>query len=133
MPFTSPIWLPILINGFFSFFKQLEFDLFSKDDLPECDVVIAADILYNEHLSMQIGARCKEMFDREPQPKLVVTDSQRFHGTDFLIALNEERDKDSKLSWNYHLLQNITASGVAIDGDQVYDAKTRILSIGWEK
>lgn len=108
-----------------------EFDLFSKDKLPECDIVIAADILYNERLAAQVGVRCREIFEREPQPKLIVTDSQRFHGTDFLIALNQERNDASKLCWGYHVLSNVTGSGVAIDGDQTYDVKTRMLSIGW--
>jgi 5-keto 4-deoxyuronate isomerase len=61
-----------------------------------------------------------------------VTDSQRFHGTDFLTVLNSktaEAKMSSILQWEEVMLQNITGSGVLIDEDQTYDIKARKLCI----
>uniref|UniRef100_A0A7S4W6V0 Uncharacterized protein n=1 Tax=Ditylum brightwellii TaxID=49249 RepID=A0A7S4W6V0_9STRA len=111
------------------------FDLFSSDPLPKCDIVVAADVLYNEYLATQIGLRCHEILSLKNPPSLVVTDSQRFHGTDFLQALNERlRSKDGKvkpLEWKECTLEQVTSSGVLVKEDQTYDVKTRMVSIGW--
>ena len=95
--------------------------------------MVVADVLYNEELSIQIGQRCQEVLSRNPPTKLIVTDTQRFHGTDFLVELNKEREKDGlfRLEWEEHVLNSVTASGVVIEEDQTYDAKTRLLSVGW--
>mmetsp|Transcript_14673 Transcript_14673/g.17076 ORF Transcript_14673/g.17076 Transcript_14673/m.17076 type:complete len:331 (-) Transcript_14673:239-1231(-) len=116
--------------------EPLYFDLYSNEKLPECDIVVAADVLYNEELAAQIGKRCVEVLSRPCPPKLIVTDSQRFHGTDFLEDVNAELlqlglGTSSKLEWEYFNLENITGSGVLIEGDQTYNAKTRLVSIGW--
>jgi predicted nicotinamide N-methyase len=112
--------------------EPLQFDLYSNERLPECDIMVAADVLYNEELANQIGKRCVEVLSRPNPPKLVITDSQRFHGTDFLADVNEQLSKIGKeLQWDYFLLQNVTGSGVMIEGDQTYDAKTRLVSDGW--
>lgn len=115
--------------------ETMKFDLYSNDQLPECDIVVAADVLYNEELAKQIGLRCVEVLSRPNPPKLVVTDSQRFHGTDFLVEMNEIlNDRIGKtLQWDHFLLPDITGSGVLIEGDQTYDAKVRLVSDGWMK
>ena len=113
--------------------EPLQFDLYSKERLPECDIVVAADVLYNEELAKQIGKRCVEVLNRPNAPKLVVTDSQRFHGTDFLGDINEDLSSIGiELKWEYFMLGNITGSGVMIEGDQTYDAKTRLVTTGWK-
>ena len=94
-------------------------------------------MLYNEKLAMEIGKRCIEVLNRQPVPaKLIVTDSQRFHGTDFLGYINERRREERKtlpiLHWEEQTLESVTGSGVVIEEDQTYDAKTRMLSVGWE-
>jgi predicted nicotinamide N-methyase len=113
--------------------QPVQFDLYSKELLPECDIVVAADVLYNEDLARQIGKRCVELLSRANAPKLVVTDSQRFHGTDFLSDVNDQlMDIGKELKWEYFLLQNITGSGVMVEGDQIYDAKVRMVNHGWK-
>ena len=113
--------------------ESVKFDLYSREELPDCDIVVAADVLYNEDLAKQIGLRCVEVLSRPNPPKLLVTDSQRFHGTDFLEDVNVCLSGIGKeLEWDYFLLQNVTGSGVMIEGDQIYDAKTRLVSDGWD-
>jgi predicted nicotinamide N-methyase len=107
------------------------FDLFSQDELPECDILVAADVLYNKELAQQIGKRVVEVLSRDSPPSLLITDSQRFHGTDFLQDVNDIVSDQAPLEWKYFELQNIWASGVMIDGDQTYDATTRMVSTGW--
>ena len=112
--------------------ETLKFDLYSKEKLPECDIMVAADVLYNEELARQIGLRCIEVLSRPDPPKVLVTDSQRFHGTDFISEINAELNRiDKHLEWDFFLLQNVTGSGVMIEGDQTYDAKIRMISNGW--
>mmetsp|Transcript_12481 Transcript_12481/g.25924 ORF Transcript_12481/g.25924 Transcript_12481/m.25924 type:complete len:355 (-) Transcript_12481:117-1181(-) len=110
------------------------FDLFSEEELPDCDVVVAADVLYNELLGMQMGLRCTEILSRPNPPKLIVTDSQRFHGTDFLPFVNAVLEKEGKpqIQWEEHKLEGFTGSGMLVEGDQTYDVTARMLSIGWD-
>lgn len=109
------------------------FDLFSNEDLPDCDILVAADVLYNKELAQQIGRRVVEVLNRDRPPSLLITDSQRFHGTDFLQAVNEILPDQPPLQWSYCELRNIWASGVMIDGDQTYDATTRMVSTRWSR
>ena len=114
--------------------EAVQFDLFSGDPLPECDILVAADVLYNEELAQQIGIRVVEALSRNPDspPCLLITDSQRFHGTDFLPGANDQLpERKQPLEWEYFELQNVQGSGVMIDGDQTYDATTRMVSTGW--
>jgi len=92
-----------------------------------CEVIVAADILYNENLAKQVGRRCLEALKLHPKPALIVTDSQRFHGTDFLKGIREEME--DHLSWEEVLLKNVTGSGILIEEDQTYDVKVRILRV----
>jgi len=103
-----------------------EFDIFSLDPLPPSDVVIAADILYNEQLAIQVARRFSEIYQlpEEERPNLIITDSQKFHGTDFLNSLKEDYPN---LEWEDRILYNVTGSGILIEEDQTYDIKARIL------
>lgn len=120
-------------KGLGSIIQSQVFDLFSEQDLPECDVVVAADILYNEMLGAQMGLRCTELLGKDDPPGLIVTDSQRFAGTDFLPFVNKVMDNwgEPRLSWEETVMEGFTGSGMLIEGDQTYDVTVRILSIGW--
>ena len=78
-------------------FEGRFFDIFSDLPLPAADVIIAADVLYNPELAKQVGRRLHEAivrsFDAGASPtKVIITDSQRFHGTDFLEEVFELRE-----------------------------------------
>lgn len=115
-------------------FPAVVFDIFSKERIPPCDTVIAADILYNEYLAKQIGKRCLEvLYDNPSSPTLIVTDSQKFHGTDFIKEILKDsrikNDNEINISWEEKMLNNVTGSGILIEEDQTYDVKGRILRI----
>ena len=125
-------------------FEARYFDLFSDDALPNCDVLIAADVLYNTDLAMCVGRRLHEAivrsFDQGDSPtKIIVTDSQQFHGTNFLEEVNELKDLNSlfkengweHLKWETYKLNNVSGSGVLIDEDQTYDVDVRMICWGW--
>ena len=119
--------------------------MYSEEKLPHCDILVAADVLYNSDLAKQVGLRVYEAISRAISedttfPKIIVTDSQQFHGTNFLYALEELQDLNNLLlesglellQWNDQNLKNVETSGVIIDEDQVYDAKVRMISWGWK-
>jgi predicted nicotinamide N-methyase len=108
------------------------FDLYSNEALPQCDILVAADVLYSPDLAQQVGKKVVEVLEWEKPPCLIVTDSQRFHGTDFLQDVNDRFQDRSPLEWQYYELQNIKGSGVMIDADQIYDSIVRMVSVGWE-
>lgn len=122
------------------------FDLFAPDPLPPCDVLVAADVLYNAALAEQVGRRVHEAivrsFEEGAAPaRVVVTDSQRFHGTDFLETCAELRDLNAlfadegweRLAWETRTLERVRGSGVLVDEDQVYDVEARMIRWGWER
>lgn len=111
--------------------EPLLFDLFSKQSLPDCDILVAADVLYNEVLAQQIGKRVTEALCRRSPPALLITDSQRFHGTDFLGQVNQVFPDRPPLKWDYFELKNVRGSGILIAEDQTYDSTTRMVSTGW--
>lgn len=94
---------------------------------------MAADVLYNEELAQQIGKRVIEVLCRTSPPSLLITDSQRFHGTDFLDDVNKACPDRPALAWDYFELKNVRGSGVMINEDQTYDATTRMVSAGWKR
>ncbi len=120
------------------------FDLFSSDPLPECDILVAADTLYNSDLAKQVGHRLHEAIirsfeDGQTPTKIIVTDSQKFHGTNFLeeqemIELNAifQEGKWKPLQWELETLNNFCGSGVLIDDDQTYDVDVRVIRWGWD-
>lgn len=109
--------------------QSAEFDIFSDRELPDADVVVAADVLYNPELAQQVGRRCQEVLCRSPRPMLIVTDSQRFHGTDFLESLNQEREAENLLEWEEVGLDRLTVAGILVEDDQEVNIKARLLSV----
>eukprot|EP00578_Thalassiosira_sp_NH16_P018318 CAMPEP_0181094044 /NCGR_PEP_ID=MMETSP1071-20121207/9778_1 /TAXON_ID=35127 /ORGANISM="Thalassiosira sp., Strain NH16" /LENGTH=914 /DNA_ID=CAMNT_0023176337 /DNA_START=206 /DNA_END=2950 /DNA_ORIENTATION=- len=120
------------------------FDLFSDQALPACDILIAADVLYNSDLAKQVGRRLHEAIvqsfeEGRPPVKVIITDSQQFHGTNFLeelaelLELNElfEQNNWEQLKWETQKLENVCGSGVLIDEDQIYDVDVRVVRWGW--
>lgn len=116
--------------------ETLLFDLCNGEEISELvvkeevDVVIIADVLYNEQLATSVGERCWEILNVERPILLIVTDSQRFHGTDFLTILNSKTTEAKVFNipqWKEVMLKGITGSGVLIDEDQTYDIKARVL------
>lgn len=107
-------------------------DLFGREKMPRADVVLAADILYNQELGMQVGKRILELLNipEERRPGIIVTDSQRFHGTDFVPLLNQELARVGRplLNWEERELQ-VTTSGILIEEDQTYNVTARIISV----
>lgn len=109
-----------------SHFIHSVFDVCSEDPLPDCDIMIAADVLYNEHLATHVGKRCLEAIQKGI--KVLVTDSQRF--TDLLPELNRQLDAP-QLTWDERQLDAFTGSGVMVDEDQTYNVTVRVLAIEW--
>lgn len=120
------------------------FDLFSDKPLPACDILIAADVLYNPELGKQVGLRLHEAITRSfeegaPPTKVIITDSQKFHGTNFLEAVTELKELNAlfeendweQLMWKTQMLENVCGSGVLIDEDQTYDVEVRMIHWGW--
>ena len=108
------------------------FDLFGTQQLPPCDVLLAADVLYSSKLAMQVGERIRQALSNRNPPMVLVTDSQRFHGTDFVPALIRAVGDDS-LAWEERDLEQFTGSGVMVNEDQTYNVKVRVLAIGFDK
>jgi len=87
--------------------------------------MVAADVLYNEHLALHVGRRCLEAFHKGV--KILVTDSQRF--TDLIPELN--RQLHGEVAWKEQRLNAFTGSGVMVDEDQTYNVTVRVLAVGW--
>ena len=109
------------------------------------DLVVFADVLYNDVLSSHVGRRVAELMLRRRRnagsgkgclPGVIVTDSQRFHGTDFVPTLNSELERiggdwggEVPLQWEERTLPSVTTSGMLVEEDQTYDVAVRILSV----
>lgn len=102
------------------------FDMTSMDPLPDCDIMIAADVMYSDRLSNVVGDRCCEALRR--RTKVLVTDSQRF--ADFVPRLRKQI-KDESIVWQDRQVESFTGSGVMVDVDQTYDVVARVLLLGW--
>mmetsp|Transcript_20379 Transcript_20379/g.49950 ORF Transcript_20379/g.49950 Transcript_20379/m.49950 type:complete len:295 (+) Transcript_20379:2039-2923(+) len=107
-------------------------DLFAHEEqpLPDCDLLVVADVLYNENLASQVVRRIVEAFKRNPRVRVLVTDSQRFVPT-FDTQLNElmEEVGGPVCSWTEEKM-TFTGSGVIINEDQLYDVTVRYFWIG---
>lgn len=109
-------------------------DLFSKQPLPECDLIVVADVLYNERLAAQVAVRCLEARQCHPPPVILVSDSQRFvHKFEADLNVKLSSISDKRVAWENRWLPNFTGSGVLIDGDQTYDVKARVMWMGLEE
>lgn len=113
------------------------FDLMSDEPIPMpyADLIVVADVLYNEQLAKHVTRRLAEGWQNNPMVKILITDSQRFV------------DISNELSHSFHTkegdnvpspfiniteqnLVEFTGSGVCIDDDQTYDVKVRKIWIG---
>ena len=112
-------------------------DLFGPDPLlpidgDDIDLVLVADVLYNQELGMQVGRRIMELLNmaEDRRPGIIVTDSQRFHGTDFTPLLNSELDRVGRplVEWEDREIA-VTTSGMLIEEDQTYNVTARVISI----
>jgi predicted nicotinamide N-methyase len=107
------------------------FDLFGNEAIPKSDLLLVADVLYNEPLASQVVRRLVEAWVQNPKICILVTDSQRF--VDFTTELNAQLEQvqgPTSVQWNEQTLPKFTGSGVCIDEDQTYDVKVRTLWIG---
>jgi len=118
------------------------------------DVIVVADVLYNDMLAAHIVKRIMEVRTRkvpmveegksdnddddqttveyEKPPIILVSDSQRFAKT-FCADLNAQFkacEEPIRTAWISRWLPSFTGSGVLIDADQTYDVKARILWVG---
>ncbi len=115
------------------------FDLMGYDPLPllSADLIIVADVLYNEELANHVVRRLVEGWKNNPKVKILVTDSQRF--VDIMSELDNQfsmqvSDTPTKptISVTEETLVGFTGSGVCIDEDQTYDVHVRKIWIGLE-
>jgi predicted nicotinamide N-methyase len=103
--------------------------------LPVCDLMIVADVLYNDHLASHIARRCYQARSLSLPPTILITDSQRFvsNFTDCLNSLlNANGKHQNNATWTNCTLTNFTGSGVMVDEDQTYSVHVRTLWIGLE-
>mmetsp|Transcript_18598 Transcript_18598/g.27648 ORF Transcript_18598/g.27648 Transcript_18598/m.27648 type:complete len:300 (-) Transcript_18598:31-930(-) len=107
------------------------YDIKKRDEpLPECDILVAADVLYNSRLAARIGDVCFRALQRDPNVKILVSDSQRFSDTDFVPLLSKGL-RDESIRWEERYLRDFSGSGVLIDEDQTYNATVRVLAINF--
>lgn len=107
-------------------------DLFSDQELPYTDIVIAADIMYDDRLGHALGQRISQLLERQRQhpTQILISDSQRF--TDFLPSLKTKFSQQLQtVTWEERTIENFTGSGVCIDEDQTYNVTARVLKIGF--
>jgi predicted nicotinamide N-methyase len=53
-------------------------DIGSLEPLPECDIMVIADVLYNERLALLVIQRILEARQNTPAIPVLISDSQRF-------------------------------------------------------
>jgi predicted nicotinamide N-methyase len=98
-----------------------------------CDLLVVADVLYNEELVNQVCRRCAEALNNNPSIRILITDSQRFVPS-FLDKLNDALQStvagSRKLYWTIETMKAFSGSGVIINDDQIYDVKVQHLWIG---
>lgn len=106
-------------------------DICSIEPLPECDILIVADVLYNEKLAAHVVRRIVEARKFQNSPLVLVSDSQRFVAG-FQDELNEKLQTigDNPVQWVSRWLPSFTGSGVLIDQDQTYDVRARVIWLG---
>ena len=111
------------------------FDLFGEDTLPvEADIILAADVMYNAELSVELGKRVLELIQRKGgAPGVIVVDSQRFGDCDFLPALEAElvrtnHPRTGQLEWESKILKDVTTSAFSADEDQTFTKSARLLT-----
>jgi predicted nicotinamide N-methyase len=113
--------------GLSSTIKTRILDLDSIEPLPTCDVMVIADLLYNENLALKVAKRVVEARQCSPPVKVLISDSQRFVN-DFDVLLSEKLRH--RVQWVSRWLPSFTGSGVLVDDDQTYEVRARIIWIG---
>jgi len=99
-------------------------DFCSDQPLPSCDVMVAADVLYNDKLAQLVVERCAQAY--QMGATVLVTDSQRFvHGFDQDLS----RLLGIQCHWEPRKIDSFQGSGILVDADQTYDVDTRIMWI----
>jgi predicted nicotinamide N-methyase len=114
---------------------------------PPCDLLVVADVLYNERLATQVCRRCAEALEANPDVRILITDSQRFVPT-FVDELNDTLEAAwngaasspspshgfirpwQPVKWQAENLMRFTGSGVIIEEDQTYDVRVKTLWVG---
>lgn len=118
------------------------FDLMAETPFPilSADLIVVADVLYNEQLASHVVRRVVEYWKHNPKVKILITDSQRF--VDIRKALqesfsrevvNDGKTQDQEvplIQCTEDTLVAFTGSGVCIDEDQTYNVKVRKIWIG---
>jgi predicted nicotinamide N-methyase len=106
-----------------------------------CDLLVVADVLYNDQLATQVCRRCAEALQQNPSIRILISDSQRFVPT-FIEQLNSQcslaGDSSSSdecqgfkmVDWQTDVMKQFTGSGVVIDDECTYDVKVQFLWIG---
>ena len=101
------------------------FDLYDDgDELPDHDVLVCADVLYDLALAARCGEVAGNALRRQAHKgQLVATDSQRYagHGDAFLEALGVDG-----AAWEPETVA-FTGSGLLVEDDQTYTATTNVL------
>ena len=96
------------------------FNLLSDITLPKCDILIVADVLYNQDLAKQVGWRIHEAIVRSfdegaPPTKIIVTDSQEDAKLMELNAILQLQECNfEQLRWESHKIERVCTSGVLI-------------------
>lgn len=128
-------------------------DLFAtRQDQPlpyPCELLVVADVLYNDELASQVCRRCAEAMEQNPDVRILITDSQRFVPT-FVGDLNRALEtgwartatsshpgthsnatkSPLPVAWQLDTLMRFTGSGVIIEEDQTYDVQVQTLWVG---
>jgi predicted nicotinamide N-methyase len=106
-------------------------------DIDNIDLLIIADVLYNDELARHIAQRIEELLlytgrrhrragrhNNKNKVRILVTDSQRFVTNDTLFPVERWGAK-----WETRQLVSFCGSGVAVNEDQIYNVTARVLWI----
>jgi predicted nicotinamide N-methyase len=120
--------------GFEKIISTAIFDIASSSEaqLPACDLMIVADVLYDDKLAAHVARRCLEARSVVPSPPtILISDSQRFV-QDFELDVSTKMLAigQTGIAWLSRELPAFTGSGVLIDDDQTYKVDARVMWIG---
>jgi predicted nicotinamide N-methyase len=111
--------------------KTEYFDISSTVSLPVCDLIIAADVLYNDKIAAHVARRCEEARRLPCPPIILISDSQRFvHHFDNDLNSRLTAINQPPVQWKLYNLASFTGSGIMVDDDQTYDIKVHFMWIG---
>jgi len=105
--------------------EAVHYDLYGDADLPPCDVLVVADVLYDLGLAARCGEVAGAALRGGRRPVVVATDSQRYagHGDAFLETL-----ASPGAAWRAEAVA-FTGSGLLVDDDQSYEATANVLVV----